>query len=174
MIVGERKYLGKYRGRVESNADPEFIGKILVSVPDVFGLGVAYWAMPCVPSAGINAGILNVPMPGSGVWVEFEQGSKDYPIWVGCFWGSAAELPVLTNTAKQPTPSITMQTPLKNGMMISDALGPMGVGGIALQSATGATLAVNDTGIFLNNAKGAQVSLVGPTVDVNLGALTVT
>lgn len=170
----ERKFLGKYRGTVESTADPEFIGKIRVFVPDVFGPGIAHWAMPCVPAAGLNSGILALPTPGAGVWVEFEQGDKDYPIWVGCFWGTAAELPLLTNTAKQPVPAITMQTPAKNGLVISDTLGPMGVGGIALQSATGATIAVNDTGIFFNNAKGAQMSLVGPTVDVNLGALTVT
>ncbi len=172
--MDENKFLGKYRGLVESNADPEFIGKIRVMVPDVFGPGVAHWAMPCVPSGGINSGILAVPLPGSNVWVEFEQGDKDYPIWVGCFWGTAAELPLLTNTAKQPIPAITLQTPLKHGIVISDALGPMGVGGIVLQSATGATIAVNDTGIFINNGKGAQITLIGPTVDVNLGALTVT
>ena len=173
-MTKDRPYLGKFRGTVVNNVDPMLIGRIMVQVPAVLGPGVSSWAMPCVPSAGINAGILAVPLPGSGVWVEFEQGDPDYPIWVGCFWGLAAEMPVLAQTAPAPTPAITMQTPLKNGMVISDGLGPMGVGGIVLQSATGATIAVNDTGIFITNGKGAQITMVGPTVDINLGALTVT
>lgn len=173
-MSSDRPFLGKFRGTVINNIDPMLIGRLLVQVPDVHGPGISSWAMPCVPVAGINNGFMAVPIPGSGVWVEFEQGNPDYPIWVGCFWGSAAETPVLAKTAPAPTPAITMQTPLKNGLVISDGLGPLGVGGIVIQSATGATLAVNDTGIFLNNGKGAQISMVGPTVDINLGALTVT
>ena len=49
----------------------------------------------------------------------------------------------------------------------------MGVGGIVLQSASGATIAVNDTGITISNGKGAVISMLGNTVDINLGALTV-
>ncbi|MFC0341415.1 phage baseplate assembly protein V [Paracoccus niistensis] len=173
-MSSDRPFLGKFRGTVINNIDPMLIGRLLVQVPDVHGPGISSWAMPCVPVAGINNGFMAVPIPGSGVWVEFEQGNPDYPIWVGCFWGSAAETPVLAKTAPAPTPAITMQTPLKNGLVISDGLGPLGVGGIVIQSATGATLAVNDTGIFINNGKGAQISMVGPTVDINLGALTVT
>lgn len=173
-MSSDRPFLGKFRGTVINNIDPMLIGRLLVQVPDVHGPGISSWAMPCVPVAGINNGFMAVPIPGSGVWVEFEQGNPDYPIWVGCFWGSAAETPVLAKTAPAPTPAITMQTPLKNGLVISDGLGPLGVGGVVIQSATGATLAVNDTGIFLNNGKGAQISMVGPTVDINLGALTVT
>ncbi len=171
---GDTSFLGKFRGTVISNIDPMLMGRLLVQVPDVMGVGLSSWAMPCVPFAGINSGFFAVPVPGSGVWVEFEQGDPDYPIWVGCFWGSAAELPLLANTAPAPTPAVTIQTPLKNGLQIADGLGPFGVGGITLQSATGATIAVNDAGIIINNGKGAQISMVGPTVAVNLGALTVT
>lgn len=171
---GDKSFLGKFRGTVISNVDPMLMGRLLVQVPDVMGVGISSWAMPCVPFAGINSGFFAVPILGSGVWVEFEQGDPDYPIWVGCFWGSAAELPLLANTAPAPTPAVTIQTPLKNGLQIADGLGPFGVGGITLQSATGATIAVNDAGIIINNGKGAQISMVGPTVDVNLGALTVT
>lgn len=173
-MTKDNRALGKFRGTVRANVDPMLIGRILVEVPAVLGPGVSSWAMPCVPFAGINTGFLAVPPIQSGVWVEFEGGDPDYPIWVGGYWGTAAETPVLSKTALAPVPSVTVQTPLKNGMVISDGAGPMGVGGIFIQSATGASLAVNDTGIYLNNAKGAQISLVGPTVDVNLGALTVT
>ncbi|MEM8657797.1 MAG: phage baseplate assembly protein V [Pseudomonadota bacterium] len=167
------KYFGKYRGTVVNNVDPMQLGRIQVSVPDVTGLVPSTWANPCLPVAGLGMGIFAVPMPGSGVYVEFEQGDPDYPVWVGCFVGSLADKPVLANTAPPPTPAITLQTPLKNGIVISDGLGPMGVGGIVLQSASGATIAVNDTGITISNGKGAVISMLGNTVDINLGALTV-
>jgi len=173
-MTGSIKYWGKYRGTVLNNVDPMFIGRIQVLVPDVSGIAPTSWAMPCMPYGGINAGMFSVPAPGSGVWVEFEHGDPDYPIWVGTFWGSAAEVPKLSQTAPAPTPAVTLQTPLKNGLVIADALGPMGVGGITLQSATGATIAVNDIGITITNGKGATISLTGPTVDINFGALTVT
>lgn len=172
--MSSTKYYGKYRATVLNNIDPQQIGRIQVMVPDVSSLLPTSWAMPCVPYGGINAGMFAIPAIGSGVWVEFEQGDPDYPIWVGAFWGSAAEVPKLAQTAPTPTPAITLQTPLKNGLVISDALGPSGLGGITLQSATGATIAVNDVGITITNGKGATITLTGPTVDINLGALTIT
>ncbi len=63
-----------------------------------------------------------------------------------------------------------MQTPLQNGITINDVPGP--TGGIMIKSATGATLIVNDTGIYIQNGKGASITMVGPTVTVNNGALT--
>ena len=78
-----------------NNIDPMQMNRLQVQVPDVGGLIPATWAMPCVPVAGIQNGMVALPMIGAGVWVEFEQGDPDYPIWVGCFWGSAAEVPAL-------------------------------------------------------------------------------
>ena len=89
------KYYGKYRGMVLNNIDPMQIGRLQVQVPDVTGLAPATWAMPCTPLAGIQNGMFALPLIGSGVWVEFEQGDPEHPIWVGCFWGSAAEVPAL-------------------------------------------------------------------------------
>ena len=164
-------FYGKYRGMVLNNIDPMQQGRLQVQVPDVAGLIPVSWAMPCVPFAGINMGMFALPMIGSGVWVEFEQGNPDYPIWVGCFWGSAAELPVLSHMVPHGVPGITLQTPLKNGLVISDVPGP--TGGIQIQTTTGAMISVTDIGIIISNGKGAVISLTGPTVDINLGALTV-
>jgi Type VI secretion system/phage-baseplate injector OB domain len=167
----KQKYFGKYRGTVVNNVDPMQIGRIQALVPDVAGLLPSSWAMPCLPVAGINTGIFTVPMIGAGVWVEFEQGDSDYPIWVGGFWGTAAEVPLLSHLVPPAVPGFTIQTPLKTGMVISDAPGP--TGGIQLQTATGAMISVTDVGIIISNGKGAIINLTGPTVDVNLGALTV-
>jgi uncharacterized protein involved in type VI secretion and phage assembly len=165
------QFLGKYRGMVLNNIDPMQMGRLQVQVPDVTGLAPASWAMPCVPVAGIQNGFFALPMIGSGVWVEFEQGHIDHPIWVGCFWGSAAELPALARLTPPGVNAITLQTPLQNGLTVSDLPGPSG--GIMLKSATGATLIVNDTGIYIQNGKGASIVMTGPTVTINTGALTV-
>jgi uncharacterized protein involved in type VI secretion and phage assembly len=166
-----KKYFGKYRGTVVNNVDPMQIGRIQVMVPDVSNVMLSSWAMPCVPVAGINMGMFTVPLIGAGVWVEFEQGDPDYPIWVGCYWGMAAEVPLLSHMVPPAVPGITLQTPLKNGIVISDVPGPSG--GIQIQTATGAMISVTDIGIMITNGKGAVINLTGPTVDINLGALTV-
>ena len=164
-------YFGKYRGMVMNNIDPMQMGRLQVQVPDVTGLAPASWAMPCVPLAGMLNGFFALPLIGSGVWVEFEQGNIDHPIWVGCFWGSAAEVPALARATPPAVAAITLQTPLQNGITVSDLPGP--TGGIMLKSATGATIIVNDTGIYLQNGKGASIVMTGPSVNVNTGALTV-
>jgi uncharacterized protein involved in type VI secretion and phage assembly len=165
------QFYGKYRGMVINNVDPMQMGRLQVQVPDVTGLAPASWAMPCVPVAGIQNGLFVVPMIGSGVWVEFEKGDINYPVWVGCFWGSASEVPAMARLTPPGVSAITLQTSLQNGLTVSDLPGPSG--GIMLKSATGATLIVNDTGIYIQNGKGASVVLTGPTVNINTGALTV-
>jgi uncharacterized protein involved in type VI secretion and phage assembly len=162
---------GKYRGTVVNNIDPLQIGRIQVMVPDLAGLVPGTWAMPCVPMAGINTGVFSVPMIGSGVWIEFEHGNADYPVWVGGYWGTSAEVPALAHAVLPGITGITLQTPLKNGLVISDMPGPSG--GVLIQTTTGAMISVSDVGIIISNGKGAVINMTGPTVDVNLGALTV-
>ena len=57
-------------------------------------------------------------------------------------------------------------------LMVSDTPGP--TGGIALQSSSGATISISDTGIVIDNGQGAMIELTGPSVTVNDGALMVT
>jgi hypothetical protein len=169
------RYHGKYRGLVVENIDPEQIGRVLVQVPDVLGLIPSSWAMPCVPAAGIQAGCFMVPPIGSQVWVEFEQGDPDYPIWTGGFWGLVAEVPAFATVppAIPPGQNIVLQTTGQNMVLISDAPPTPMTGGIILKSTTGAMIVVNDAGIFISNGKGAMITLVGPAVDINMGGLTV-
>ena len=167
----EKRY-GKYRGMVLNNIDPEQRGRLLVQLPDVLGLGTSSWALPCVPLAGPQMGAYFVPLIGSGVWVEFEGGDPDYPIWTGCFWGSAAEVPPLALAGLPVSPNIVLQTSGQNTLVVSDLPGP--TGGIMLKSPTGASIIVNDTGIYIQNGKGASIILTGPTVTINNGAMAIT
>jgi uncharacterized protein involved in type VI secretion and phage assembly len=164
-------YFGKYRGTVINNVDPLFIGRIQAMVPDVAGFIPSSWAMPCVPVAGINMGLFTVPPIGAGVWIEFEHGDPDYPIWVGGYWGSAAETPALAKMVPPGLAGITLQTTLKNGIVVSDTPGP--TGGILIQTTTGAMISVSDVGITISNGKGAILTMLGPTTDINASALTV-
>ena len=104
------EFFGKYRGKVENNIDPMQMGRIQVSAPAVLGEGTLSWAMPSVPYAGPGVGFFAIPPTGANIWVEFEGGDPDYPIWSGCFWGTA-EVPVMPAIAEMKvfkTESITL------------------------------------------------------------------
>lgn len=164
-------FYGKYRGTVLNNIDPMQMGRIQATVPDVSNILPGSWALPCLPLAGIQNGIFAVPAIGAGVWIEFEQGNPDYPIWSGCFFGSAAEVPALSLATPPPLQSIVLQTVGQNTLMISDLPGP--TGGILLKTTAGAMIAINDVGITISNGQGATIVLAGPSVTVNEGALAV-
>lgn len=165
------KYFGIYRGTVLNNIDPLNIGRIMVTVPDVGGLTPSTFAMPCVPIAGKQMGTFMVPQIGAGVWLQFEAGDPDRPVWSGGWWGNAAEVPALALAGVPGDPNIVIQTTLQNAIVVSDLPGP--TGGIMLKSTTGATIIVNDTGIYIQNGKGASIIMAGPTVTINNGALVV-
>jgi uncharacterized protein involved in type VI secretion and phage assembly len=89
-------YYGKYRGTVVDNKDPEKRGRLKLRVASLFtddpkavnsDESVTDWALPCVPFGGLKEqGFFLVPEIGAHVWVEFEEGHLDQPIWTGTFW----------------------------------------------------------------------------------------
>ena len=71
---------GLYRGLVIDANDPEQRGRLKVGMP---ALGPdPYWAMPCVPNANAAASIA-APPDGSIVWIMFEGGDPNMPVWIG-------------------------------------------------------------------------------------------
>jgi len=164
-------YYGKYRGIVMENIDPMQMGRLMVQIPDVSNVIPSTWAMPCVPFAGIQSGFFAVPEIGSGVWIEFEQGNPDYPIWVGCYWASAADVPALALAAPPALQQVVIQTTEQNMLLISDVPGP--TGGIMLKTSAGAFISISDIGITISNGQGATISMTGPVVTINEGAMEV-
>jgi hypothetical protein len=164
------RFYGKYRGMVLNNVDPMQRGRLLVQVPDVTQFGPASWAEPCFPGGGLQFGMIAIPIIGSGVWVEFEQGDPDYSLWTGSFLGNAGEFPGLARMTPPGVPGLSMTTPLQNGVVANDVPGPSG--GILLKAGL-ATITINDTGIIIQNGKGASIVLTNNQVVVNAGALVV-
>jgi hypothetical protein len=162
-------FYGRYKGRVISNADPLRRGRLLVEVSDVLGRDPCIWAESASPLAGQGMGLYVVPEMNAGVWVEFEQGDPDHAIWTGSWRGSAAEIPPPAQAAPPgATPPIVLGTPGQNTIVLSDVPGPTGeVGGILIKCKSGAFIAVTDTGITIDNGKGAKIALQGPNVNIN-------
>jgi hypothetical protein len=132
---GRKGYYGKYRGTVMDNVDPELRGRIAVEVTDVFGPGFSSWALPCFPFAGMQSGAYILPPLRSQVWVEFEHGDIDCPIWVGGFWGGPAAVPAMAKLTMAPPggQNIVIQTIGQMVLSLSDAPTPL-VGGITLKT----------------------------------------
>lgn len=160
-----RQFFGKYRGKVENNVDPLQLGRIQVSVPAIYGEGRNSWALPCVPFAGAGVGFFMIPPAGANVWVEFEGGDPDYPIWAGCFW-DPGDVPAL--------PAIAENKVLKTAAGTITLSEVPGLAGITIETAVGMTIALTATGIEITNGQGSTIQLQGPQVSVNNGALEVT
>lgn len=167
-----QRFFGKYRGTVINNVDPMSLGRIQATVPSVSSLLPTSWCLPCLPLAGRMSGASFVPQMGSGVWVEFEGGDPDYPIWTGCFYGVGAERPLDAAGGTPATPNIVLQGQFLHAIVVNDL--PPPAGGIILKSAMGAQIIVSDAGILIDNGKGASITLVGPAVSINKVSLVVT
>ncbi len=165
------QFFGKYRGKVTNNIDPEQSGRMQVSVPAVLGEGRLSWAMPNSPYAGMQNGFYAIPPIQSNVWVEFEGGDPNFPIWSGCFWGTG-EVPALALATPSTIPHFLLQTTGQSTFLLSDAPGP--TGGIMLKTTTGAAILINDTGITIQNGKGATIQMTGTSVMINGVALVIT
>jgi Type VI secretion system/phage-baseplate injector OB domain len=156
--VSQRHY-GKYRGTVVNNVDPYQQGRLLVSVP---GILITNWAMPCVPVTDVLMGTFARPRIGANVWVEFERGDPDKPIWVGCYWGKG-EVPALAKAAYAVPPTntvITVET-ASSGLSISDV--PLAGANVFIRSPIG-SIAMTPAGIILT----------APSVSVNAAMFKVT
>jgi len=81
-------YFGKYRGIVTNVDDPANQCRIQATVASVLGEVTSGWALPAAPFAGDQHGVVMLPKVGSGVWIEFEAGQLDHPIWSGAWWAA--------------------------------------------------------------------------------------
>jgi len=113
---------GFFRGICEDNQDPKGLGRIKVRIPSIHGAAIGGsdfldtatsetnltgkgiqtialpWAWPCFKSGGVyDSGEYDIPLVGTGIWIGFEQGDPDYPIWFGT-WPSMPQGKLEANT----------------------------------------------------------------------------
>jgi uncharacterized protein involved in type VI secretion and phage assembly len=167
--MNARTFYGKYRGVVTDNEDPLMLGRVRARVPDVMGDEESGWAMPCAPFGGDGVGFFALPTVGAGVWIEFECGNSEYPIWSGCWWGSAAEMPPVL--LAPPYKKVMFTTAGGHSIVLDDT---PGAGGITLETSGGQKIVIDALGIEITNGQGATIKLSGPQVSINNGALEVT
>lgn len=158
-------FYGKFRGVVTDNRDPLLLGRIRAKVQDVLGENESGWATPSLPYAGKSVGLFLVPPTNAWVWIEFEHGDPDYPIWSGCFWAQG-EVPA--------TPAVAEMKVLKTDTATITLNDLPGVGGITIETSDGKKITISLTGIEITDGQGGSIKLTGPQVSINNGALEVT
>ena len=161
------EYFGRYRGKVVNNADPEQRGRLMVSVSGVTGSGQLNWALPSMPFAGSGVGLFALPPVGANVWVEYEGGDAEHPIWCGCFWGENDQVPA--------SPAVSQQVVLKTQgctLTLSDLPGP--AGGVKIELSSGMKITLSSTALEITNGSGASIKLEQASVKLNNDALEVT
>lgn len=74
---------GKHKAVVVNINDPHKSGRIQVYCPSIYGRNSSPWCTPCVPVAGDNFGDFCLPKLEEAVWIEFENGDINKPIYTG-------------------------------------------------------------------------------------------
>ncbi|MBN3947603.1 MAG: baseplate assembly protein [Nostoc sp. NMS7] len=181
-------FYGKYRGVVCDNNDPWKIGRVQAKVEEIFGNKPSGWALPCVPYAGKGVGLFLMPPEGALVWIEFENGDPDYPIWTGCFWADEKVPDIVPATPYDPDTKV-LKTDIgkieikdkgKQSITIEAIINKktihivMDASGIEIRNADGAFVKLNGSVIEIDNGKSATVKLNGNTVSINGFDLEVT
>ncbi|WP_435592815.1 phage baseplate assembly protein V [Nocardia sp. bgisy118] len=171
----ERHFYGKYRGIVVDNDDPARLGRLKVMVPSLLGPDVVTgWATPCVPYGGsAGHGLLFIPERQAGVWVEFEEGDLEYPIWVGTYWckpGGNSQAPkpqsedgTEAGDVQQPPTRKIIKTAKGHTLQFEDADGSETV--LVREGSRGHSITMNKEGVKI-------VDETGNTIEMSPDAMT--
>lgn len=158
----------------------EQLGRLKLKVPSILGIDVVSgWAMPCVPYGGdANQGLLFIPEVDAGVWVEFEEGDLEFPIWVGTFWSKPegdSELPkpneadgTEQGSVQDPPTRKIIKTKKGHTLQFEDKDGEEMV--TIVEAANGHVITMDKTGItIMDGANGNKITMdqKGSTVEDN-------
>jgi uncharacterized protein involved in type VI secretion and phage assembly len=97
-ILEEQRWSNNYplvRAKVVANNDPKEVGRIQVRIMSIHGTNDdgkkdedLPWASPCMFNASYNSGSFIIPEVGNTVWVMFEDGDVNKPVYMGGMYGT--------------------------------------------------------------------------------------
>lgn len=139
------RYYSCYRGFIVDNEDPEFLGRVRVRVPAIFGKQVLEkWALPKGMFSGQSIGFFAIPKPGATVWVSFEGGDTRFPVWE-YGWFSKGTTP--KNAQRLNPNNYIIQTPEGQIIELDDETGH-----INIKNKAGDSIRIEEGGIFIGNS----------------------
>jgi hypothetical protein len=143
------KYYGKYAGFVAEKVESDVHGAIMVEIPGFTQAGVPVRARPCLPYAHFY-----MPHAGTRVWIEFEGGHTDYPLWVGVWY---PENTAPEEARAKPDFHRVIQTPAGHTVELSDE---EGAEKIVVRHKDNSFVALQPDGsVLVSNTKGAYLFL---------------
>ena len=153
------QYFGKYTGIVKDNSDPDKLGRLKVVIPAIFPEDEQMEATAALPY-----GFFFVPEVDTKVWVEFEGGDPEYPIWSGGFWG--------VNEAPDPAPGPQQiaKKILKTDSITLTLNDLPGGGGVTLEVAAPAV--INTAKIEITSA-GITISFAFAKIEMTLAGVAI-
>jgi cytoskeletal protein CcmA (bactofilin family) len=181
--VTQAPLYGKFRGKVLSTEDPLMGGRLLCEVAALPG-SLLNWAMPSIPYAGIEQGFFALPPEGADVWVEFEQGNPDKPIWSGCYW-EIGEEPLMPEVSPEAPELITVlrtkfctlvlnDTPETGGVMLEVTDPAVDVPVTVLLDSAGFSVTVGAMSLTINPEIGIVLRAAEVTTAMTEEAVTTT
>lgn len=155
-------YYSIYKGQVHDNEDPDFRGRLQVICPAVTGPDpFKKWALSRGMYATNGGGGFFLPQNGDTVWISFEGGDPDFPVWeYGWFPEDYAP-------EDHRRKVYTLQTPAGHRIVIDEDQNT-----IFIQYRDGQTIEVNENNISLGTLGGsAEKGVLGDTLKAKLEAL---
>lgn len=133
-ISGRKELLvnGMYRGEIINRDDPLKLGRCRIKIYQMFRdipENDLPWAWPCFMGAGNpGSGSFAVPPVGSTVWVAFEMGDPDHPVWMGGWWGAPGGAPESPSEVQGSAPDNKVwKTPTGHKIELDDSEGNQGI-----------------------------------------------
>lgn len=192
------KYYGLYRAYVYDNKDPKNLGRLKLQIPNVYGVEngtdmlVTDWAYPMFPTCGNKAGIMCIPPITNHdgtkvlVWVAFEMGDKNKPVWMGGPVSSGGLQSDAEKNHKDKVAGITTKatytfsSPSGHKVILNDD-----DGAINIVSAAGHKVYLNDGGeislettggnkVILNDGEGITIESTQETIRIQCGGNKIT
>lgn len=135
---------GKYRAIVIDTDDPEKRGRIRVKCPSVLHESLSGWCEACLPNVSSSGSDFSLPKTGDQVWIEFEQGNINKPIYVGS-WFVKGQVDSFYPPASR---SINY-----NGHTITFSEGM-----VTIETPDGTDMVLKSGGLYVNDVKVAMVT----------------